>query len=68
MNAPAEGRGPRSDPDEIATAVRSACIAAALAAYEDAGVRGLCAEGRWEYAVAAMRKLDLSPFVSRAAR
>lgn len=28
-------------------------------AYEDAGVQGLCAEGRWELAVQAMRALDL---------
>lgn len=39
--------------------VRRACIDAALAAYEDAGVQGLCPEGRWESAVSAMRRLDL---------
>lgn len=33
-----------------------------LEAYEDAGVRGLCAEGRWEVAIDAMRRLDLSLF------
>jgi len=37
--------------------VRQACIDAALAAYEDAGVRGLCEEGRFEAAVSAMRAL-----------
>jgi hypothetical protein len=30
-----------------AEAVRQACIAAALQAYEDAGVSGLCHEGCW---------------------
>ena len=40
--------------------VRAACLEAALAAYEDAGICGLCAEGRWEAALAAMRHLDLS--------
>ena len=40
--------------------VRAACMEAALAAYEDAGIRGLCAEGRWEAALTAMRDLDLS--------
>lgn len=40
-------------------ATRQACIAAALAAYEDAGVLGLCAEGRWEAAISAMQSLDL---------
>ena len=33
---------------------------AALAAYEDAGIHGLCAEGRWEAALAAIRHVDLS--------
>jgi len=44
---------------KAAEAARQACIAAALAAYEDAGVLGLCAEGRWEAAVSAMQSLDL---------
>ena len=34
-------------------AIRDALIQAALDAYEEAGVRGLCAEGRWEVAVDA---------------
>ena len=44
---------------QVAEAARQACIAAALAAYEDAGVLGLCAEGRWEAAVSAMQSLDV---------
>jgi quinol monooxygenase YgiN len=40
--------------------IRGAVIDAGLGAYEDAGVRGLCEEGRWEAAVDAMRALDLS--------
>ncbi len=43
-----------------AETVRAACVNAAIQAYEDAGIRGLCAEGRWEAALAAMRLLDLS--------
>jgi hypothetical protein len=46
---------------QIAEAVRQACIDAAIHAYEDAGLSGLCHEGRWEYAVDAMRGLDLHP-------
>ena len=46
------------DPD-AAEAVRRACIQAAEAAYEDAGIQGLCAEGRWEAAVSAMRRVDV---------
>jgi hypothetical protein len=40
--------------------VRAALVDAAVAAYEDAGVRGLCGEGAFEVAVSAMQKLDLS--------
>lgn len=45
--------------------IRAALIEAALSAYEDASLRGVCAEGAWEVAVAAMRALDLSAIVSR---
>jgi len=48
-----------TDPLAVAEVVRKACIEAALAAYEDAGISGLCAEGRWEAAVSAMQSLDL---------
>ena len=51
------------DPLKIAEAVRQACIEAALRAYEDAGYSGLCHEGRWEYAVDAMRGLPLRPLI-----
>ena len=43
---------------QLAEAVRQARVAAALAAYEDAGLSGLCAEGRWEAAVSALRTLE----------
>lgn len=51
------------DPSELAEAVRAAVIEALLEAYEDAGVRGLCGEGRLEVAVGAARALDLSSVV-----
>jgi hypothetical protein len=41
---------------QMAEAVRQACITAALQAYDEAGVSGLCHEGRWAYAVDAMRR------------
>jgi len=47
----------------IAEAVRQACIDTALIAYEDAGMNGLCHEGRWECAVDAMRSLDVASVV-----
>lgn len=52
---------------QVAEAVRQACIQAALAAYEDAGVQGLCAEGRWEVAIGALQSLDLRRIVSAPA-
>jgi hypothetical protein len=48
-----------TDINKIAEIVRSACLEATLEAYESAGISGLCAEGRWEYAVQAIRTLDL---------
>ena len=49
-----------SEEQRLAEAVRAACIQAALDAYEEGGVLGLCAEGRWEYAISAMRQLDVA--------
>lgn len=46
------------DRERIARAVRDACVRAALAAWEDGGLRGLCAEGRWELALDALRGLE----------
>ena len=45
---------------QLAEAVRAACIKAALEAYEEGGVLGLCAEGRWEYAISTLQQLDLA--------
>ena len=44
---------------KFAETVRQACLKAAVEAYENAGMSGLCAEGRWELAVQAIRELDL---------
>jgi len=50
----------RADTSSIlAEAVRTACLDAAKRAYEDAGIRGLCADGRWEAAWTAIQRLDL---------
>ena len=48
-----------TDPLQLAGAVRSACLKAALDGYERAQIAGLCQEGAWECAVDAMRMLDL---------
>lgn len=49
-----------ADASRIASAVRSACVQAALEGYERAQIAGLCQEGAWEAAVDAMRMLDLT--------
>ena len=48
-----------TDPGKVAEQIRGALVHAALMAYEDAAIRGLCCEGAWEVAVDAMRDLDL---------
>lgn len=63
MAAPEDPASP--EPAQLAEAVRRACIEAALAAYEDAGVLGLCAEGRWEAAVGALQALDLQALLRK---
>lgn len=47
----------------MAKAVQTACMEAAIRAYEDAGLSGLCHEGRWECAIDAIRSVDLRPLV-----
>lgn len=44
----------------VAETVRAACLNVARLAYEDAGIRGLCADGRSEAALTDIRRLDLS--------
>jgi hypothetical protein len=51
------------DMEDLARRIRDACLEAALQAYEDAGMQGLCAEGRWEAAVSALRMLDIAALV-----
>jgi len=50
---------------DLAEWVRDACLRAALAAHEDAGISGLCMEGRWEMAVQAIRTLDIPAELER---
>jgi hypothetical protein len=44
----------------VAERVRGAVLEAAMAAFEDAAMRGLCCDGAWEAAVSAMRQLDVA--------
>ncbi len=52
------------DERRLAEAVRRACVDAALAAYEDAQIRGLCREGAWECAVDAVRQVDVARIIA----
>jgi len=52
-----------TDPKLMAEAIRRACFEAAAQAAEDAGISGLCAEGRLEAALDAIRSLPLDPFL-----
>lgn len=55
----------RDDQKRLAQKVREACLEAALRAYEEAGISGLCYEGRWEIAIDAMRNLDLAVLIEQ---
>lgn len=52
-----------NDAGKLAQAVREACVRMLISAYEGAGMSGLCDEGRIEYAVGALREMDLSNLV-----
>lgn len=56
-----------TDAQKLAEIVRTACIKVALEAYEEGGVLGLCAEGRWEYAISMMQRLDLEVLIQDVA-
>ena len=47
------------DPDELAKRTRDAYLQAAVQAYEDAGIQGLGAEGRWEAIAGSLRLAPL---------
>jgi hypothetical protein len=47
----------RVDPARLAQVVQANVLRAALEGYETAAADGLCAEGAWEAAVEAMRRL-----------
>lgn len=59
---------PPRDLPALAESIRRAVIRAGEAAFEDAGIQGLCAEGRWEAAVAAMRSLDVEPLARQVSQ
>lgn len=50
---------------KVAEAVRDACREAVAEAWEDAGVQGLCVEGRCEAAIGAIERIGLKGIVER---
>ncbi len=48
----------------LAEVVRNACGKVAQEAWENAGISGLCEEGRWECALDAIRALDLEAVIN----
>lgn len=52
---------------QLAETIRAACIQAALAGYEDAGMSGLCHEGAWECAIDAIRSLNINAILEQMA-
>ncbi len=55
-----------SEKRRIAEAMREACVNAALQGYEEAGISGLCEEGRLECAISAIRTVDVEAVIRAA--
>ena len=53
--------------EDLAKRIRAKCIETVLHAYEDAGMQGLCEEGRVEAAIDALRTVDLAPLLRELA-
>lgn len=49
-----------ADRQKIAEATQRSLVEVAIRAYEEAGLSGLCADGRWEVALGAIRSYDVS--------
>jgi hypothetical protein len=59
-----KGMNQQKSQRRLAEAVRDACGKAAQEAWENAGISGLCEEGRWECAISAIRSLDLEAVIN----
>jgi hypothetical protein len=49
--------------DIVPERVREECVKEFIRAYEEAGIKGLCEDGRIEYAVDAVKSLDLKKII-----
>lgn len=52
--------------EQVAKAILVKCKAALIASYEDAGISGLCDEGRWEVALSSLDSLPIKEIVKEA--
>lgn len=52
----------------IAESARKFIVEKIQEAYESAGISGLCAEGRWDFAMDCLRALDLTTSIASAFR
>ncbi len=52
----------------LAEAIREACVQAALDAYENARMDGLCHDGAWEVAIGAIQRLNVARLVQEEQR
>lgn len=50
----------------IAKAVQGICIETLKNSYEQAGISGLCGEGRWEVALSTLQSIDIKQLASDA--
>lgn len=48
----------------LATAVRDACYSAAITAYENASIDGLCHDGAWECALVAIKAINFEAVIT----
>jgi hypothetical protein len=49
--------------DTLTEIIREECVKEFIRAYEEAGIKGLCEDGRIEYAVDSVRSLDLKKII-----
>jgi hypothetical protein len=49
---------------QLAEAIRDRCLNELLQAWEDAGISGLCGDGRWEVAVGRLRSLSAADLLA----
>ncbi|MGA9539168.1 MAG: hypothetical protein WBR24_24970 [Desulfobacterales bacterium] len=53
---------------KLAESVRKACLENLQRSYEEAGISGLCHEGRWEYALDVLRNLSMANLLKDISR